>query len=106
MVKNGIKTGVMMHGGWHYLQPIEGSQQPIRIEAATYELLERRVFEFRLANTEVVQTGSATRENVQEDLARAICTAFPDQCVGSWNALPTTEPQIRQQHEAPINRIT
>jgi hypothetical protein len=106
MVRNGIKTGVMMHGGWHYLQPIEGSSQTLRIEAQSYEILENRVFEFRIQNTEVVETGSATRERVQEDLARAICTAFPDQCVGGWSAPIPTEAQVKQRYESPINRIT
>jgi hypothetical protein len=87
------------------LQPIEDSPTPLRIDAQTYELLEKRVFEFRLANTEIVQTGSATRESVQADLAKAICTAFPNQCVQGWTGPVVTETEIKQRYASPINRL-
>ena len=71
----------MPSGGWRYEQPIVG-QNPLTVTAATYDELSRKVFQFRLAHTELITHGSATTDSVEVDLHQWICENQPANCAG------------------------
>ena len=89
MLDNGIKLLVMPPSGWWFLQRLDNGTDH-RIEASTYPALETRVFEFRLANIEIVPSGTATREHVRYDLRVQICSRAPNQCAGEVAPLADT----------------
>ena len=62
----------MPPGGWKFSQSLDnGSFFPI--DAGTYPDLETKVFNFRLANVEIIPSGTATRESVRFDIRAFIC---------------------------------
>ena len=81
-VDNGIKQLVIPPGGWKYEQPVDNGGT-VLIEGQTYPLLEKKVLEFRQAHIEVIESGTATREAVREDLNIFICGRYPQQCAGA-----------------------
>lgn len=82
MLDNGIKLLVMPPGGWFFNQGIDNGTT-FHIEASTYPALETKVFDFRLANIEIIASGTATREHVRYDLRTQICARAPNQCAGA-----------------------
>lgn len=108
MVKNGIRIGVVLPGGWHFPQAVIGSG-PFKIAAQTYEMLEEAVFKFRVEHLEVIPSGTATRENVQSDIYHYVCAHFPGNCATTgYSAAPSLpEPVIerRTEYNSPIVRV-
>ena len=88
------------------MQPVEHGSA-YRIEGQTYDILENRVFEFRLANVEIIPTGTATRESVQEDLKIFTCSRAPGQCTDHWRSSPgpsVESPKVKA-YNLPIQRL-
>lgn len=81
-----VLSSVVMPGGWHFNQKLNSSPQrprTQRLEGATYEQLLENVFQFRLNNLEMIPTGTATKELVEQDVSFFICGKFPQNCTGS-----------------------
>jgi hypothetical protein len=81
-----VIEGVVPPGGWHFQQKLISSPQrpkTQRVEAATYSQLLDFVLRFRLNNLELVQTGTATKEQVEHDVTFYLCGKWPHQCTGS-----------------------
>lgn len=79
-VKNGIVTAMVMPNGWHYLQPLKDGKTH-KIEADSYDQLEKTVLRFRLEQIVLVAAERADPEHVSEDIKQYICANFPTSCV-------------------------
>jgi hypothetical protein len=95
----------MPPGGWRYSQILDnGNLFPI--EAGTYPELESKVFNFRLANVEIIPSGTATRESVRYDIRQFICSRFPQQCCGPLELAVVSPPEPRPgSYTTPISRL-
>lgn len=95
----------MPPGGWRFSQTLDnGSVFPI--DAGTYPELETKVFNFRLANVEIIPSGTATRESVRFDIRIFICSRFPDQCCGPIALTPAAPPESKTgSYTIPIHRL-
>lgn len=94
-------------GGWSFEQVVENST-PFKIEGQTYAQLEDKVFSFRLANVELIPSGTATRESVRSDIRAFICPRFPTQCSDDWGIpLPKETPSqvTGTVYRMPIQRL-
>ena len=92
-VKNSIVTAMVMPGGWHYYNPLKDGKQH-KIEAQSYEELERTVLRFRLEQIVLVDATRADPESVAEDIKAYICTHFPNSCVDRAAGHPSDLPAI------------
>lgn len=104
MIDNGIKLLVIPPGGWKFSQPIENAN-PFLIEGQTYGQLEAKVFDFRLANIEIIPSGTATRESVRDDIRSFICSQYPNQCTGNIQREQSVSPVTGTTYSAPITRV-
>jgi hypothetical protein len=106
-VFNGIITGMVMPGGFHFPQKLT-SGQIVRIEGQGYEELERRVLEFRLRQGSLVDPSGCDLEVVRADLKNYICTNFPRNCTQTPRAAPapTDAPIIRRPFYPNIQRLS
>lgn len=105
-----VISGMTPPGGWHFRQKLVS--QPARpraqvIGAMSYEQLVENVFQFRLNNLEMVPSGTATREQAEQDIAFYICGHWRHNCTGSAAELANagkTPPPVKH-YPRPINRI-
>jgi len=105
-----VIAGVVPPGGWHYKQPLNSSpQRPQQqlIGAASYEALVENVFQFRLNNLQMVESGSATRELVVQDIQFYICGNWPRHCTGAKAEFSQTPgaPISKPAYARPLTRI-
>lgn len=66
-----IRTAMVLPGGWHYSQMLEGKL--VKVEADSFEDLMNLVFQFRMDNQ--IEVG-----NVRKDIEDYICQNFPRWC--------------------------
>jgi hypothetical protein len=105
-----VVSGLVPPGGWHYRQKLVSSPARPRnqvIGAVTYEQLVENVFQFRLNNLEMVPSGTATREQAEQDITFYLCGHWPHNCTGSKAELANagrTPPTVKH-YSRPINRI-
>ncbi len=106
MLRNGIKMLIVPPSGWWFEQAIDNGTT-LRIDAPNYELLENKVFDFRLANIEIIASGTATREHVQYDLRSQISARAPNQCAGPVAPLSTGSDNEKGSvgYMTPISRL-
>lgn len=88
---NSIKLLLIPPGGWFFHQSLDNGTS-YRIDGQTYPILESRVFDFRLANVEIIPSGTATRESVRDDLRVQICSRAPNQCAGDISTVVREAP--------------
>jgi hypothetical protein len=100
----GIITSVVMAGGWHYPQVIEGGQTH-RITAFSFEQLLADMLEFRQRHPELV--GGAQNANidaVRRDLKTYICAHFRQNCADAHSAPSKAVGIGVTNYQTPIDR--
>lgn len=95
----------MPPGGWFFLQKLDNGSD-FKIESGAYSDLETKVFNFRLANVEIIPSGTATRESVRYDIRTQICARSPSQCCGAPELAVVSPPEPRPgSYTTPITRL-
>lgn len=110
-----VLSSVVMPGGWHFNQKLLSSPQrprTQRLEGATYGQLLENVFQFRLNNLEMIPTGTATRELVEQDVSFFICGKFPGNCTGARSQFSSLQQtgewpgrRFKPDYRRPLTRI-
>jgi bacterioferritin-associated ferredoxin len=92
-----VKQGIVMPGGWNFMQPFNGTQ--VKIEAGSYLELLEAVQIFR--NQNHIQLG-----NTEKDVEDQICSNFPQQCHVAGRGTPITPIYGATTQNRFVDRIT
>lgn len=78
---------MVLPGGWHFQQQLKDGKTH-KIEADSYDQLEKTVLRFRLEQIVLVDAARADPEHVAEDIKGYICSNFPNSCVDRSGGMP------------------